>query len=507
MTDAPHIKAPERADMPAWFGVAAGNIGALMATLDVSIANTALPTIQGELGATSAEATWISTAYLVAEIIMIPLAGWLEKIFGLRNFLLGIVVLFTMFSMMCGVSNDFGQIIAGRIGQGFTGGAMIPMALSLVATRLPAREQPVGMAVFGLTVVLGPVLGPLIGGWLTENLNWRYVFFLNLPVGAGLVTLLLIGVKPARAQLSMFVEADWLGVAGLVLGLGSLTVVLEEGQREQWFESSLILWLTLLACLGFAMIVIAQFRPRRPVIDLRLLLIPQFAGVLAMSLVTGAGLYGTMYLVPQFLASVPGYDALQCGQVTTMNGVGTIVMVGFFPFLVRLVDLRIAIGFGLICYGLSCFWDAALSPATAGPQLFWTQGLRGFALFFSVVFLNQAATNAVPVSMAADAAGLFNTARNLGGSIGLALIAILRDRRADLHFARLAEAISDNSISGQSALGAFGAARLQAQLQAQAAVMAFADVFWLFGVAFVLMVPLVLLLRPLPKDVGFSIGG
>ena len=177
----------ERADLGAWLAVAGGTIGALMATLDTSIINAALPTIQGEIGASGSEGTWISTAYLVAEIVMIPMAGWFEKIFGLRTFLLIVTVLFTIFSMLCGVAHDLNLMIVGRVGQGFTGGAMIPTALSIVATRLPAREQPIGVALFGVTAVLGPILGPVLGGWLTENVSWHYAFFLNVPIGIGLL--------------------------------------------------------------------------------------------------------------------------------------------------------------------------------------------------------------------------------------------------------------------------------------------------------------------------------
>ena len=211
---------PQTADLGAWLAAAAGTIGALMATLDTSIVSASLPTIQGEIGASGAEGTWITTAYLVAEIVMIPIAGWLSKIFGLRTFLLIVTALFTAFSMMCGVSHDLGQMIIGRIGQGFTGGAMIPMALIIVATRLPPRQQPLGIALFGMTAVLGPVLGPVIGGWMTEHLSWHYAFFLNLPIGVGLLALLTLGLTGARPHWEMFAEADLLGLVGLTLGLG-----------------------------------------------------------------------------------------------------------------------------------------------------------------------------------------------------------------------------------------------------------------------------------------------
>jgi DHA2 family multidrug resistance protein len=433
------------------------------------------------------------------------MAGWLEKIFGLRTFLLIVTVLFTLFSMLCGVSQDLGVMILGRIGQGFTGGAMIPMALTIVATRLPPREQPVGVALFGMTAVMGPVLGPLIGGWLTENVSWHYAFFLNLPIGIGLVALLVLGLKGARIKWEMFAEADVLGILGLTLGLGGLTIVLEEGQRERWFESQFIWTLSFVSLIGFIFLAAGQFAARRPVIQLRILFDRSFGSVFLLSLMVGAALYGVLYIIPQFLALVAGYNAEQAGDVTMISGVPTIVMLAFFPVLVRLVDLRAAIALGFLLYAASCFLDVGLTSQSAGPQFFWSQVLRGFAQFFSMLFLNQAATSSVAHELAEDASGLFNAARNLGGSIGLAVVGALQEQRTNFHFSRLAESLSANSLAGQDAAASQGALQISQQIQGQAVVMAFSDLYWVFGVALALMIPLVLLLKPLPKDASVSL--
>src|SRR5476651_1335298 len=201
-----------------WIAVAAGALGALMATLDISITNSALPQIQGEIGATGTEGTWISSGYLMSEIVMIPLAAWLTRVFGLRNFLLANATLFIAFSMMCGWSHSLPMMISGRIGQGFAGGAMIPTAQTIIRTRLPRSQMPVGMTMFGLIVLLGPVLGPVVGGWLAENVSWHWCFFLNIPVGAGLVLLLLMGLPPEKPIWHDFFKADWLGIFGLSAG-------------------------------------------------------------------------------------------------------------------------------------------------------------------------------------------------------------------------------------------------------------------------------------------------
>jgi DHA2 family multidrug resistance protein len=239
---------------------------------------------------------------------MIPLAGWFQSIFGLRGFLLIATVAFTLCSMWCGISGSLLQMILGRVGQGFTGGAMIPTAMTIVATRLPPRQQPVGVALFGMTAVLGPVLGPVVGGWLTENMSWHYAFFLNLPIGIGLLALLILGLPRQKTNWGALKDTDVLGLAGLTFGLGALTVMLEEGQKERWFESPMICALAVVAALGFVSLFAGQALARRPIIQLKILRNHSFAGVFVMSLVLGSALYGILYLVPQFLAAVPGYN-------------------------------------------------------------------------------------------------------------------------------------------------------------------------------------------------------
>ncbi|HEX4762092.1 MAG TPA: DHA2 family efflux MFS transporter permease subunit, partial [Sphingomicrobium sp.] len=306
---------PERADATAWIAVAAGALGALLATLDISIVNSALPTIQGEIGATGTEGTWIATSFLVAEIVVIPLSAWLERLLGLRTLLLIAVTAFTGFSILCGVATDLTTMIVGRTGQGLMGGLLIPTAMTIVAKRLPPQQQPIGMALFGMTVILGPVLGPLLGGWLTENLSWHYAFFVNVPVCAVLLLLLLLGLPHERTNWVYLREADWLGIIGMILGLGGLTVVLEEGHREEWFESSLIVQLTIMTVVGFVLLGIGQLRAAKPVLKLRLVLSRQFGSVVVMALALGMVMYGSTFVIPQFLALIADYNALQTGFV------------------------------------------------------------------------------------------------------------------------------------------------------------------------------------------------
>lgn len=505
----PAAAPPERADVSAWVAVAAGTLGALMATLDISIVNSALPVIQGEIGASGTEGTWVATAYLVAEIVVIPMAAWLQRLLGLRTFLLTAAGLFTLFSVVCGTATTLTMMIIGRVGQGFTGGAMIPTAQTIIAQRLPPRQQPIGIALFGVTAILGPVVGPLVGGWLTENISWHYAFFINVPICAVLVTMLLVGLKHEKADMTELGNADWLGIAGLTLGLGGLTVFLEDGQREQWFDSGLIRLMALVSMVGFVLLFIGQRTATRPIIKLSLLLDRQFGSVALMGLVLGMVLYGTSYVIPQFLAALADYNALQSGKVVLLSGLPSLVMMAIVPFLLRSVDIRLAVGAGLLIMAGSAFLDSGLTTETSGGDFTVSQLMRGVGQILGMLFLSQAVVRSVPAADAGDASGLFNAVRNLGGSFALAGISILQEQRLWLHSRRMEETLNANSpmvqdyVGGLSqSLGSAPAAigMIAQQVQAQALVMAYNDIFWIMAVGTLIVLPLVLFLRPLPKD-------
>lgn len=498
---------PERADVSAWLAVAAGSLGALMATLDISIVNSSLPTIQGEIGATGTEGTWIATAYLVAEIIIIPLSAWLERLFGLRTFLLIAVTLFTAFSIVCGISTNLTMMIIGRVGQGFTGGALVPTAMTIIATRLPRSQQPIGNAMFGVTAIIGPLLGPLVGGWLTENVSWHYAFFLNIPVGILLVILLLTTMAHRPPDWEELWGGDWSGIVGMALGLGGLTIVLEEGQREQWFQSSAIVQMSIVTAIGFGLLLAGQVFAKRPVIKLSLLLDRQFGAVALMGLVIGMMIYGTSYVIPQFLAAIAGYNALQSGKIVLLSGIPSMLLMPFTPLLMRYLDIRIAVAIGLAIMATSCMVDTVLTSQSVGHDFVESQLLRGVGVIMGFLFLNQAAIASVPARDAGDAAGLFNAVRNLGGSLALAGIATIQDQRNWFHSRRLEEAMSANSEAVQAYVAGLsqsfggqeaGLRTLAGTIQREALVMTFNDIFWMLGCGIIAVIPLVLFLRPLP---------
>ena len=505
----------ERASAQDWLAVFAGALGALIASLDISIVNSALPQIQGEIGATGTEGTWIGTGYLVSEVVMIPLSAWLSRLLGLRKLLLTCATLFTIFSILCGFSQNLAMMIVGRVGQGFFGGALIPTAQTIVRTRLPYHQIPVGMTMFGLIVLLGPLLGPVLGGWLTENVTWQWCFFINIPVAVALISLLLTGMPPDKANLHELVEADWLGIAGLSVGLSSLTVVLEEGQRERWFESSMIVILSITAVIGLTAVVIGQFTSNKPVIKLRLLRNRSYSSVIVIIIMIGMVLYDILYVLPQFLSGVAGYNAEQSGWILALSGLPAFLLMPVLPRLIGRANIRLVVLCGLTCFAASCFIDIHLTAESGGSEFVISQLLRGVGQILSFMPLNQASVGAVGRADTADAAGLFNMARNLGGSIGLALLGVLIDRRIEYHADRIRASVSANSQLLQDRLAAqasFFAERtgdlaqghrqavgqLAAQIHQQAMVLTYSDCFWILGIGLILMLPLILLLRKPP---------
>ena len=504
--------APARASMQDWLAVFAGALGALIATLDISIVNSALPQIQGEIGATGTEGTWIATGYLVSEVVMIPLSAWLSRVLGMRTLLLSCSSLFTLFSIMCGFSSSLAMMIIGRVGQGFFGGALIPTAQTIVRTRLPPQQIPIGMTIFGLIVLLGPLLGPVAGGWLTENWSWQWCFFINIPVALALGFLLLTALPHEPGSMEELAQADWLGIAGLAVGLSCLTVVLEEGQREQWFQSNLIIGLSICAVLGIAVLAYAQLTSPRPVIKLRLLKNRTYASVILIIISIGMVLYDILYVLPQFLGIIAGYNAEQAGWVLALSGLPAFLMMPLLPRILGSGDARVVVFLGLVCFAWSCFLDIHLTAQSSGGDFVLSQLLRGVGQILSFMPLNQLSVGAVSREDTADAAGLFNMARNLGGSIGLALQGVFIDRRTELHADAIRESVTANSMLLQERLAGQGAffterggdallgnqqaiGQLAVQIHQQAVVMTYSDCFYVLGVGLIVLMPMVLILR------------
>jgi DHA2 family multidrug resistance protein len=502
----------QQPDPRAWVAVAGAIFGTFMALLDVSVTNASLPQIQGEIGATGTEGTWIGTGYLVAEIVMIPLTAWFGRLMGQRNFLITASVLFTLFSMMCGLSGNLTMMIAGRVGQGFFGGALIPASLTIIATRLTEKQRPLGLMIYASVAVLAPVIGPVLGGWLTENASWHWLFFMNLPIAFVLLFLLYLGIERADPDWSELGRADWMGIFGLAMFLGGLTVILEEGQREYWFDSPLITWLTVISTMGFLMVMVAQFRAPYPVVKLRLLLNSSYRAVFGIVVLIGAGSFTMLYVVPVFLGTISGYNAEQTGSVAMYTGVATFMMMPVLMVMMQKLDIRVIVAAGMAIFGSSCLMTLNLTPESVGHDFIWQQFINGIGQPMVGLTLSQAATAGLAEDEIPDGTALFSMARNLGGSMGLALTGILIDRRTAFHIDQIGQATTANNVEAQARIAQIAAGLLRdgadpayatmramkmlgAEVQRQALVMSYIDGFWLMGIGIILAIPAVMFLK------------
>jgi DHA2 family multidrug resistance protein len=514
---APMAEPPQRAALSDWLAVGAGTLGALMALVDVSIVNASLPTIQGEIGATPSEGTWIGTAYLVAEIVVIPLVAWLERLLGLRRLLLGAALLFTLFSVICGLSTNLGTMIFGRIGQGLAGGVLIPTVLTIVARRLPPAQQPIGLALTAMTALVGPAVGPLLGGWLTDNLSWHYAFFINVPICALQSVMILLAVRSGGGDWHELRRADWAGILGMIVGLGASTTLLEEGHREQWFASSLIWRLAIATLIGIALVAYGQLRAERPVLRLALLLNRGLASAVGLMLVVGMLLYSCLFITPQFLAAVAGYNALKAGQIASLGGVASIPTAMAYPPLASRVDARIIVASGMLLIAAGVYHASGMTVQSAGADFALSLLLYGAGTTLSSIPLQQAVIAAVTIDDVPEANGMIAVARNLGGSIGLAAIASYQDERFDIHHWQINSSLVANDPEMQRRVGEtaamFGSGSeateaairsIDGEVMMQALVMTFNDMFLILAVIAVVFVPFVILLRAPPRGAALT---
>ncbi|OAF16135.1 MDR family MFS transporter [Bradyrhizobium neotropicale] len=515
---AANIPAPTAPPAPAvsaktWIAVVGATLGAFMAVLNIQIVNASLADIQGAIGAGIDDGGWISTSYLIAEIVVIPLSGWLAQVFSIRIYLLTNATLFLVFSAACALAQDLPQMIVLRAVQGFSGGVLIPMAFTLIITLLPKAKQPIGLALFAVSATFAPAIGPTIGGYLTENWGWQYIFYVNLVPGTLMIAMLWFSLEAKPMKLSLLREGDWPGIITMAIGLSALQTVLEEGNKDDWFGSPIIVKLFIIAAIALTAFLVIEVTAKKPLLNLRLLVRRNFGfGILA-NFLLGIALYGSVFIMPVYLSRIQGYNAEQIGMVLAWTGLPQLLLIPLVPRLMQKFDARIIIGIGFALFAVSNFMNIYMTNDYATDQLFWPNVVRAVGQAFVFAPLSAVATAGIEPENAGSASGLFNMMRNLGGAIGIALLQTLLTKREQYHSNVLMQSVSvfeqatrtrleqltqyfvnhgvlDRADASHRAYVAIGHI-----VQKQAYILAFSDTFYLLGMALIVALIAALFLK------------
>jgi MFS transporter, DHA2 family, multidrug resistance protein len=489
-----------RASTTDWIAVMACMIGAFMAILNIQITNASLLDIEGGIGTGVDNGAWISTAYLIGEIIVIPLTDYLSRVFSFRRYLLVNAVLFPLFSIGCAFAHDLGSMIVMRGLQGFAGGILIPMAFTMVLTKLPKPQQPIGLALFALSVTFAPAIGPTIGGYLTENYGWQTIFFINAVPSAVMVVALALTLETSPMRLGLLKEGDWAGIATMAIGLAALQTVLEEGNKDDWFASPLILRLAIVAAVFLTAFVWIEMTVEKPLVSLRLLARRNFGlGVLANVLV-GFALFGSVYILPQYLGQVQRYNAEQIGGVLAWTGLPQLLLIPLVPMLMKRFDPRYIAFVGISLFAASCFMNMTLSLDTAGDQFFFPNVVRAIGQALVLTPVSAITTAGIAASEAGAASGLSNMLRNLGGAVGTATLATVLTKREQFHSNIIGQSVTlardevrqrldamtgyfmSHGVTDRAAAAHDAVVYLGNVVKRQALIMGFSDTFAIIGV-------------------------
>ena len=505
--DAPTLpRAPfARPPVNRWIPAIAVMSSAVMEVLDTSVVNVSLPHIAGSLSATVEEATWVLTSYIVANAIILPISGWLASYFGRRRLLMTVVIGFTVSSVLCGLAPSLPWLIFLRIMQGTTGGGLQPLSQAVLLEGFPVEERGKAMAVWGMGIVAAPILGPTVGGWLTENYSWRWVFYINLPVG--LVSLVMIYLfvydPPYLPRTSK--QVDFWGLGLLVLGIGSLQIMLDKGQEEDWFASHFIATLAVLALVGLTAFVIREVRTREPLVDFRLLRYRTFSAGVFLGGVLGFVLYGSLILLPLFMQELLGFPAQTAGFWSSPRGVGTMLFMPLTGYLLgRRWDPRLLLAGGLATAAFAFFSYSHLTLQAGARDFLWPQLVQGAGMSLVFIPLTTIAMDPIPLRSMGYATSIFSLIRNIGSSIGISFVTTELARRSQLHQARLAEAVTiynpvvrdDLQALGRAAGGTQqGIGIVYGEVLRQASLMSFLDLFFILGILFLVVIPVVMVMR------------
>jgi MFS transporter, DHA2 family, multidrug resistance protein len=491
-----------------WLIAVVVSLAAFMEVLDTSIANVALPHIAGSLGASNDESTWVLTSYLVANAIVLPISGWLVEMFGRKRFFMLCIGLFTLGSGFCAMAPSLGVLLAARVLQGAFGGGLQPMVQAILADSFPVERRGLAFSVYGVTAVCAPALGPTLGGWITDNYSWRWIFWINLPVGLLALALVLRLVQDPpylTERRQSGIRVDYIGFALLVLGVGALQIMLDKGQQDDWFASRFITTLAVIASVCLTTLVVYEwFRPD-PLIDVRLFTNRNFATANLMMFVVGAVSFATTVLVPQFLQTLMGYTAQTAGMVLSVGALLLLVVMPIVGRLVTVVQTRYLVAFGWMLLAATMYLSTQqLDLAVSFESVTWLRVLQYLPIPFIFIPTTTAAYIGVPAEKNNAVAGLVNFMRNIGSGVGTSIVTTLIARRSQFHQVHLVSRLAPDNPSFQAqlsdmvhrlavaGLGTWEArrqayARFYEMVQAQAQALAYIDTFWLLAIGAVVM--------------------
>jgi DHA2 family multidrug resistance protein len=495
-----------------WAIALSASFGAILEVIDVNITNVALPDIRGNLGATLSEAGWVSTAYACANVVIIPLSAWLGMRFGKKNYFVFSLAGFTIASVLCGLAPNLDVLIMARVLQGLAGGGLLAKAQSIVFEAFEVSERGAAQAIFGLGVIAGPAVGPVLGGWLTDTLGWRWIFFINIPFGI-LAAMACLTFLPADEpdKLDKGSKVDWTGIGLLAVGLATFQVMLEQGQEDDWFSSRFITSMGIISAVGIIAFVWWELTVKAPAVDLRVLRHRSMIGGSLYSAILGMGLYGIMFAIPVFVQDYLHYTAEQSGQLQVPGAIAAGLTMFAFGAVSNRFDPRVLIAIGAVLTTATGMLLTQLNPDSGVATIFWPLILRSIGSVMIFMPLSIAALGPLPKKDIAAGAGIYSLTRQLGSSIGIALITTMLVRREALHRSILVEKVSGFRTAAMTRIDALAAgfpnhtadpiAAKQHALgiidrivNGQAALQSYADIFSYVAIIFILSLPLLLLL-------------
>ncbi|NMC93293.1 MAG: DHA2 family efflux MFS transporter permease subunit [Syntrophorhabdus sp.] len=498
--------------MNRWLVAVTVMLPTLIEIIDMSVVNVALDHIRGSLSAGIDEATWAITMYLVSNAIIIPITGWLSRYFGRKVYLTFSIALFTVSSLLCGMAWNIQSLIVFRIFQGLGGGALQPISQSILLETFPPRLHGVAMAVFGIGIMFGPIAGPVLGGVITDYWSWHWIFFINIPVGIISIFMTMLVIKDPPYMKKTRMKLDYPGLLLVALGLGCLQIILDRGQREDWFESSMISWLTIISVVSLALFLIVELRTKEPVIDLRVFRNISFATGNVIMFFAFFNLFGSIVLLPIYLQTLMGYTATLAGLVLGPGGFSSIIALSIAGRLVTRINPKWILAFGISTAALSTYMMSQFNLSADFITVMWPRIILGFGMGFIFIPLTNLSLSIIKKEGMGNATALFNLIRNLGGSFGIAFVSTFLARRAQFHQSNLVSHLTPFDMPYQIAvekLKAFfhtlGFTDTMAKMAAdgsiyrnlikQASMIAFNDTFWLMSIMLVATLPLLLIFK------------